>query len=70
MIEDILTEDACLSVKDLAVSGNDLIAIGFTPGPDIRKCLQALLSSVQEETLPNTKEHLLSAAKVYKEENL
>ena len=70
LIEDILTEDACLSVKDLAVSGNDLIAIGFTPGPDIRKCLQALLSSVQEETLPNTKEHLLSAAKVYKEETL
>lgn len=70
MIEDIQAEDACLSVKDLAVNGNDLIGIGFVPGPSIRKCLEALLSSVQEEVLPNTKENLLTAAKAYKEDIL
>ena len=70
LIHEIQKEAACLSVKDLAVNGNDLIAIGFTPGPGIRKCLEQLLSSVQEEILPNTKESLLTAAETYKEETL
>ena len=70
LIDEIQKEDACLSVKDLAINGNDLIAIGFTPGPGIRKCLELLLSSVQEEVLSNTKESLLTAAQAYKEETL
>ena len=70
LIDEIQKEDTCLSVKDLAINGNDLIAIGFTPGPGIRKCLEQLLSSVQEEVLSNTKESLLTAAQAYKEETL
>ncbi len=61
-IREICREDACLSVKDLAVNGNDLIALGYVPGPEIRKCLEALLERVQDETLENTKEALLEAA--------
>ena len=68
LIRDIQAEDGCLSLKDLAIGGNDLIGIGFTPGPAIRRCLEALLNSVQEEVLPNTKECLLIAAEAYKEE--
>ncbi len=68
LIEEIQAEAACLSVKDLAVNGKDLLAIGFIPGPDIRKCLEHLLASVQEEILPNTKAVLLDAAKTYQEE--
>ena len=68
LLEQVLAEDACLSLKDLAVSGNDLIAMGYIPGPKIRHCLEHLLASVQEELLPNTRQALLKAAAVYKEE--
>lgn len=63
LIDEIQSEDACLTVKDLAINGNDLIAIGFTPGPNIRKCLEGLLAAVQEDSLSNTKDSLLAAAK-------
>lgn len=62
LIDEICAEDACLTVKDLAINGNDLIAIGFTPGPNIRKCLEGLLTAVQEDILPNTRNSLLEAA--------
>lgn len=70
LIDEIRSEDACLSVKDLAINGKDLIELGFVPGPAIRTCLESLLCSVQEEVLPNTKEMLLAAAKAYQEELL
>ena len=63
LIHEIQAEDACLTVKDLAVNGNDLIAIGFAPGPEIRRCLESLLSAVQEDRLPNTKDSLLEAVR-------
>ena len=65
LLRQIREEDACLSVKDLAINGSDLITLGFTPGPQIRHCLEALLLAIQEETLTNRKEALLVAAKVY-----
>ena len=63
LLEEILAEDACFALKDLAVNGEDLIKIGFAPGPAIGMCLATLLEQVQDETLPNEKEILLNAAK-------
>ena len=54
-------EDACLSLKDLAINGHDLMAAGFS-GPAIGKTLNHLLSLVLDEQLPNEKEVLLAAA--------
>ena len=65
MIHQIQEEDSCLSVKDLAINGSDLIALGFTPGPKIRHCLESLLLAIQDETLTNQKEALLEAASAY-----
>ena len=62
LLDQLQAEDACLTLKDLAVSGHDLIALGFVPGPAIRHCLESLLAAVQEELLPNTREALLEAA--------
>lgn len=70
LIEEIQTEDACLTVKDLAINGRDLIELGFVPGPNIRSCLEQLLQAVQDETLPNARQPLLAAANTYKEEHL
>lgn len=60
---EVLQEDACFSLKDLAVDGNDLVALGFVPGKAIGQCLTSLLNQVVEETLPNEKEALLAAAR-------
>ena len=65
LVDEILDEDACLTVKDLPVDGRDLMALGFAPGPKIGACLNSLLSLVQDEALPNDRDALLSKAKEY-----
>ena len=61
MLAELKAEDACLSLKDLAAKGNDLMALGYR-GKEIGACLNALLEQVIEERLPNEKEALLSFA--------
>ena len=63
LLDDIYAENACLTIKDLAVDGRDLMALGYTPGKALGACLQALLEQVVDETLPNEKTALLRAAK-------
>ena len=62
LLDEILAEDACLSLTDLAVDGHDLMALGFS-GPAIGQALNRLLELVLEEQLPNEKTALLNAAK-------
>jgi tRNA nucleotidyltransferase (CCA-adding enzyme) len=52
-------------VRDLAVNGNDLIAIGFRPGPAIGQALRKLLDDVVRTPALNTKEQLLERAKEF-----
>src|SRR5437867_1639386 len=47
-----------LTLQDLAVNGNDLIAAGVRPGPDVGEVLQRLLALVLEDPQRNTKEYL------------
>ena len=61
ILAELEAEDACLSLKDLAVKGQDLIALGLT-GPAIGKTLNHLLALVLDEQIPNEKEMLLKAA--------
>ncbi len=49
-----------LALKDLAVKGDDLIAAGVRPGPDLGEVLQRLLGEVLDDPAKNTKEYLLS----------
>lgn len=57
----ILAETPCLTLRDLAVNGHDLMSMGFH-GPALGKTLSALLDRVLEGTLENTREDLLEAA--------
>ena len=66
LLAELKAEDACLSLKDLAVNGNDLMALGFQ-GRAIGACLNRLLELVVEERLPNKKEALLAFAAGIKE---
>lgn len=59
----ILERKECLSIRDLAVSGADLIADGMKPGKEIGDVLAALLVYVLEEPKKNEKEELLQYAR-------
>jgi tRNA nucleotidyltransferase (CCA-adding enzyme) len=50
-------------IRDLAVNGNDLIEIGYRPGPTIGHALRKLLDEVVRSPTLNTKEQLLERAK-------
>ena len=63
LLDEIYAENACLTVKDLAIDGRDLMALGFAPGKALGACLQRLLEQVVDETIPNEKAALLAAAK-------
>jgi len=51
-------------LSDLAVDGDDLIALGFAPGPKLGQALRELLELVVEDPHANTRERLLTHAKV------
>ena len=62
VLEEIFSENACLSIKDLAVNGHDLMRLGYT-GPAIGQALQFLLDGVLDDRLPNEKAALINALK-------
>ena len=64
LYREILARRDAVTVKDLAISGNDLIAEGMPPGRQIGEALSALLERVLDDPSLNTKEILL---KLYKE---
>ena len=49
-----------LTVKDLAVKGDDLLAAGVRPGPQVGETLERLLAEVLEDPSRNTRDYLLS----------
>ena len=57
--EEIVADHECVSLKQLAVTGTDLIGIGMTPGKQIGEVLNELLRIVLEYPEFNNKEHLL-----------
>ena len=63
----MIAENACFTLKDLAVNGGDLIKeCGYKPGKSIGETLSALLDAVISEELPNDREILLARAKEMK----
>lgn len=64
-LEEILCEQQCFSLHQLAVNGRDLIGAGVPQGMEIGRILHLLLENVIDEKLPNEKAALLAAAKEY-----
>ena len=62
LVEEIRQENACLSLRDLAVNGHDLMALGIS-GREIGKTLNVLLEQVLDEKLTNEREVLLDFVK-------
>lgn len=59
LYEEICRKRECISLKDLAVTGTDLIALGIPPGKEIGMLLNDLLEIVLEKPERNTREELL-----------
>lgn len=65
LLEQVLAEEKCFSLRDLAVKGDDLLAAGIPAGPGMGRALAYLLAEVQEGRLPNEREVLAAAALAY-----
>lgn len=62
----LLAGESCFRLKDLAVNGRDLMALGIPAGPRIGQILNALLDAVLSDRLPNDRDALLDEAKKMK----
>lgn len=62
--KEIVDKKQCVSLKELAVSGRDLIQSGISPGPVLGDILERLLQEVIEEPEKNDREILLERASV------
>lgn len=61
MIQEILNQEECFSLKNLDISGKDLIAAGMNPGPHIGDTLSKLLELVIDGKVENTHDDLMDA---------
>jgi len=65
LYQEIKEKQECLSLKELAVSGKDLLAQGIKPGKELGEILQRMLADVLENPAHNKKEHLLENLNQY-----
>jgi tRNA nucleotidyltransferase (CCA-adding enzyme) len=61
-INRVLNEKEPISLKDVAINGDDLIELGMNPGPEMGNLLKKLLEIILINPNLNTKEELLEAA--------
>ena len=61
--DEIIAQGQCFSLKDLAISGQDVIAAGVTPGPEVGRALKQALEQVLSGQLPNERSALLELIK-------
>ena len=59
LTEEILESGDCFSLRSLAVTGNDVIQAGVTPGREVGHVLSRLLNLVLEDPARNEKKWLL-----------
>ena len=62
LIDEVLQEEECFYLKDLAVNGKDLIGVGYKSGKELGNTLNKLLQLVIDGDCPNEKEKLLQEA--------
>ena len=63
LLDIIISENECFSLKDLAISGDDLLKIGYKQDKKLGEALKLLLDNVISEKLTNTKQELIEHAK-------
>lgn len=66
LYKSIMEDGDCVSLKQLAVGGNDIIKAGFAKGQGIGELLEYLLDIVLDDPTENERENLLRRADEYK----
>lgn len=61
--EEVVKKGECVSLKTLAVTGKDVIDVGFERGPRVGEVLQVLLEEVLDNPEKNNREYLLMKMK-------
>ncbi len=67
LYREMLARNECVSLKELQISGKDLIVAGFKPGRRMGSILHHLLDEVIKDPSLNNKEDLLNMARLYKQ---
>lgn len=62
LLEELLTMESCISLANLQIDGDDLIAMGVPQGREIGAILAALLGAVLDGSLPNKRGALFAEA--------
>ncbi len=62
-LREIIKEENCFKISDLAVDGRMLENIGIAPSPAMGKIMEKLLDEVMDEKLPNDEGKLIERAK-------
>lgn len=70
LYEQMVEEDLCFKIGDLAINGDDLIATGIPEGPRIGRLLDACLQAVISDELQNTHDVLISYAIIENQKNI
>lgn len=63
--EEVMARGDCVSLKQLAVNGKDLIGLGANPGKQIGEILEGLLQQVLDNPALNQREKLLQKAEEF-----
>ena len=63
LYEGIISREECVTIKELAITGGDLIKAGYKQGPAIGETLNALLEKVIDDPSLNEKEKLMELIK-------
>lgn len=70
ILNEILSQNNCLSLKAMAVNGSDLAELGIERGKIMGNILNRLLEEINDETLENTREALTArAVELYRQDN-
>lgn len=61
-VEDLRSKDQAFGLKDLAINGNDLLALGWPRGPVLGRALAELMEAVLDDPELNTRDRLSTIA--------
>lgn len=62
---EVMQNQQCFQIKDLAINGRDILSLGVEAGPKVDEILDHLLNKVIEEELENDRDALIEKAKRY-----
>ena len=63
LYQEILLNDECVTLRQLAVGGRELMELGMQPGREIGSMLSELLEYVIDDPVRNNREHLCEYVK-------